>query len=174
MRRKTFYFRAIGLLFAAFIVSVFVIFRFQELRWRAQVVVLVAGGQVPDLSLSEALWMIRPNSGYWLEGLVESHNPYVSISNPYATQADSMAGAQIFGGNCAACHGIGARGGTAPALIGRELTHGDSDWAIYRTIHDGVRGTSMPPHPWPEQSPSEPWCWSPCWRSSSSRCSSRR
>ncbi len=36
-----------------------------------------------------------------------------------------------------------AKGGLGPALVGRALRHGDSDWAIYRTVAGGVPGTAM-------------------------------
>lgn len=29
------------------------------------------------------------------------------------------------------------------ALVGRALGHGDSDWALYRTITQGIPGTAM-------------------------------
>ncbi len=33
-------------------------------------------------------------------------------------------------------------------MFGREFHHGDTEWAVYRTIRDGVPGTAMAPHPW--------------------------
>jgi alcohol dehydrogenase (cytochrome c) len=121
----------------------------ESLRWRARVAVLVATGQVPDLGLIEALRMLRPGSGYWLEGLVETRSPYASISNPHKEPADLESGAALFRANCAACHGADARGRElAPALVGRTLKHGDSDWALYRTVQNGISGTPMPAHAW--------------------------
>jgi alcohol dehydrogenase (cytochrome c) len=120
-----------------------------SLRWRAQVVALVASGQIPDLGLMDALSMVRPSSGYWLESLPVTRNPYASISNTHAAPADIAAGAAVFRQDCAGCHGADGKGHErAPALVGRIQTHGDSDWALYRTIKYGVGGTAMPPHAW--------------------------
>ncbi|MGH3428804.1 MAG: PQQ-binding-like beta-propeller repeat protein, partial [Mycobacteriales bacterium] len=54
-----------------------------------------------------------------------------------------MRGREIFESNCSKCHGPDARGGLGPALVGRPLAHGDSDWAVYQTILKGVPGTPM-------------------------------
>jgi alcohol dehydrogenase (cytochrome c) len=116
------------------------------------VAALVATGQIPDLNLGEALRMLRPGSGYWLESLPLTRNPYASVFNPLSSPADVTAGATLFRANCAACHGADALGHElAPALIGRTLTHGNSDWAMYRTIQRGVNGTRMPAHDWSAQ-----------------------
>jgi alcohol dehydrogenase (cytochrome c) len=124
----------------------FLIWRSDQLRWRAQVIGMAAMGEVPDLSLGDALRMARPGSGYWLQDLPERRSAYATIKNPFETAADVKAGADLFKNNCAGCHGADAGGGTGPALVNRNLTHGDSDWAILRTVRDGVQGTSMPPH----------------------------
>jgi len=39
----------------------------------------------------------------------------------------------------------------APALVGRTLKLGNSDWALFNTIRNGVGSTSMPPHAWEER-----------------------
>jgi alcohol dehydrogenase (cytochrome c) len=130
----------------AILAGVFLIWRSDQLRWRGQVVWMAAMGQVPDLSLMDALRMARPGSGYWLEDLPERRNAYATIKNPFETAADVEAGAATFKTYCAGCHGADARGGTGPALVNRNLKHGDSDWAMLRTVRDGVSGTSMPPH----------------------------
>jgi alcohol dehydrogenase (cytochrome c) len=121
----------------------------EDLRWRAQVLALIATGRIPDLGLLESLPMLRPGSKYWLRGLLETRNPYASILNPESGPDNVEAGAAAFHANCAGCHGADAHGHErSPALVGRTLTHGDSDWAVYRTIRDGVSGTIMPPHAW--------------------------
>src|SRR4029077_2468425 len=61
--------------------------------------------------------------------------------------ADVRAGARTFGGECASCHGAGARGRAAPALDQGHFRHGGSDWALLRNIRAGIPGTAMPPHP---------------------------
>lgn len=125
------------------------VWQIERLRWRAQVLLLSVEGRIPDLPVGDALRMIEPGSKYWLEGLTVTHNAYASIVNPYGSPHDVDAGAALFRLNCARCHGADARGGRGvPALVGRSLTHGDSDWALYRTIRNGVPGTVMPAHLW--------------------------
>jgi alcohol dehydrogenase (cytochrome c) len=124
----------------------FAIWRSDDLRWRAQAVTMVASGEIPDLTLRDAVRMVLPGSGYWLAGLGETRSAYATIKNPFESTADAAAGGETFRTNCAGCHGADARGGTGPALVNRTLTHGDSDWAMLRTIRNGVQGTSMPPH----------------------------
>lgn len=129
-----------------------VIWRVPDLRWRAEVVGLVATGRVQDLGFVEALHMLKPGSGYWLEGLVETRNAYMTISNPFVSAEDVAAGMKQFRQDCAACHGADGHGReVAPALIGRALKYGDSDWAMFNTVRRGIAGTSMPPHDWDEK-----------------------
>ncbi len=133
----------------AILSAIVVIWRVESLRWRLQVLILVTTGEIPDLGLRDAVHMLRPGSSYWLKGLLDTHSPYATIVNPDSSPQDVKAGAAAFRSNCAACHGADARGFEgAPALVGRTLAHGDSDWALYRTILNGIPGTAMPPHPW--------------------------
>lgn len=149
MKLRTVLLGATALILVAALALASLIWRVDDLRWRVQVVALVGSGSIPDLGLMEALQMLRPGSKYWLKGLLETRNPYASILNPESGPADIQAGSALFRANCAGCHGVDAHGHErAPALVGRSLTHGDSDWAIYRTIRDGINGTIMPPHPW--------------------------
>lgn len=66
-------------------------------------------------------------------------------TNPYAgDRAMAVAGGALFAQTCAACHGEGGTGSSrAPALNG-SLGHGDEAYDIFRTIHDGIRGSAMP------------------------------
>jgi len=137
------------LLLLAILGGAVLIWRVEELRWRIQVLTLVAAGKIPDLGLLESLQMLRPGSKYWLKELLDTRNPYASISNPDASPQDVEVGVSLFRSNCAGCHGADAKGHElAPALVGRTLAHGDSDWALYRTIRSGIPGTAMPPHSW--------------------------
>src|SRR5207249_12093468 len=61
-----------------------------------------------------------------------------------------QAGATLFRSQCAECHAPDGSGGRGPALIGRPFTHGESDWAVYRTIRFGIPNTAMGPHPLPD------------------------
>lgn len=68
-------------------------------------------------------------------------------SNPFANDPQAAeAGKSHFRINCALCHGLGARGGArGPDLTRAQKRHGNSDAEMFRTIHDGVAGTDMPP-----------------------------
>ena len=66
--------------------------------------------------------------------------------NPFANDPKAVdAGKSHFRINCSMCHGLGARGGgRGPDLTLARKKHGNSDAALFRTIHDGVPGTDMP------------------------------
>ena len=66
--------------------------------------------------------------------------------NPFANDpAAAEAGKYHFRINCALCHGLGAHGGgRGPDLTRANKKHGNSDAAMFGTIHDGVPGTDMP------------------------------
>jgi putative heme-binding domain-containing protein len=66
--------------------------------------------------------------------------------NPLAgNPKEIMEGAFLFRGNCALCHGLGARGGSrGPDLTRGVWNHGGSDAEIFSTILGGIPGTLMP------------------------------
>ena len=100
-------------------------------------------GLLPDVSWAEVADLARFNSSVELRRLAAYGNPYSSVHDPFRGTSDRVHGRALFDSNCSKCHGAEARGGLGPALVGRPLTHGDSDWAIYRTIEHGVPGTAM-------------------------------
>ena len=53
-------------------------------------------------------------------------------------------GAQLWGLNCAACHGLNGQGVSAPALNSQEFFQGTTDEQIAGIIRGGVPGTAMP------------------------------
>jgi alcohol dehydrogenase (cytochrome c) len=120
-----------------------------EIGWRLRVLAKKATGGVDQLSWPDLVLMIRPGSGFWLGSLRNSDNAYAAIQNPHISQRDVLTGRALFRANCESCHGSAARGGSAPALVGRDLTHGASDWAIFRSIRDGIAGTPMQAHDYP-------------------------
>jgi len=66
-------------------------------------------------------------------------------TNPFARDPQSAGqGKQTFEATCAVCHGSRGTGGRGPALNGGRFAHGDGDYDLFQTIHDGVRGTGMP------------------------------
>jgi mono/diheme cytochrome c family protein len=114
-----------------------------DYRWRAIVVARKLTGLLKDVTWADLGDIARPRSGFELRHLARWGDPYSTIQDPYTTTADRGRGRDLFALNCAKCHGAEARGGLAPALVGRALQHGDSDWAIYRTATRGVPGTAM-------------------------------
>lgn len=121
----------------------------RKLIWRAQALELKLSGHLPDIGLADLLVMMMPGSGQTsLSGLPGTDNPYAVIVVPPLSAAQKAAGVGLFAEHCAACHAPDGTGGpSAPALVGRPLTHGETPWALYRTIRNGVPGTGMPPHP---------------------------
>jgi alcohol dehydrogenase (cytochrome c) len=119
------------------------------IRWRLQIVYLDLLGRIPDLELRELPALLMPGSGQTkIARLVVTHNPYAVIHVPSDAPADIGAGAAIFREQCAGCHSPDGSGSpAAPALFGREFRHGDTEWAVYRTIRDGVPNTGMAAHP---------------------------
>jgi alcohol dehydrogenase (cytochrome c) len=120
-----------------------------SVRWRLEVLALHAMGRIPDVSLGELLKLIAPGSSQaQITRLVFNRNPYAVIHVPHSGPSDIAAGAKAFQAECSSCHGPDASGGPgAPALFGREFKHGDSEWALYRTIRYGVPKTAMMAHP---------------------------
>jgi cytochrome c oxidase cbb3-type subunit 3 len=68
-------------------------------------------------------------------------------TNPLASDPKAAeAGKSNFRINCSLCHGLGARGGgRGPDLTRTNKKHGNTDADLFRTIHDGIPGTDMPP-----------------------------
>lgn len=120
-----------------------------QTRWRAQAMALEIAGEIPDMRVTELLRLLLPGGGQRdISRIVATRNPYAVVRIPSNTPADIAAGAKLFSTECAACHGADAGGGAgAPPLVGREFKHGDSEWAVYRTIRYGVPDTPMMSHP---------------------------
>lgn len=122
----------------------------QQVRWRVQTLALALSGRIPDIDFADLLAMLMPGSGQtYLSRLPGTRNPYPLIQVPPLTQAQWAAAPNLYASQCAGCHGSAGAGAVsgAPALVGRTLTHGETPWAIYRTIRYGVAGTAMAPHP---------------------------
>lgn len=134
----------IAILVALVIAAIAAITLIPSLSWRADVLAKRATGQLEDIEWGELLQMMSPGSIFWIQPLAENPNPYAVIRNPYSSTDDHRAGGSLFRDNCAVCHGADARGGKGPNLVEHRLIRGDSDWAMYRTIRDGIPGTSMP------------------------------
>jgi alcohol dehydrogenase (cytochrome c) len=115
--------------------------------WRVELCIRKAVGRVPELSWSELWHMTRARGGFGLGGFVDRGLSLAgSVTNIYDTQEDLETGARIFREQCELCHGedgIGRQGG--PALNRPGLVHGDSAFAIYRGVRDGIHDTAMGP-----------------------------
>ncbi len=142
-RRRRWMVLALGLVAAGGIATVAT----GAIRWRAYTAMLQMTGQIPDIELGELIEFLHPDSGQLtIWRLSTTRNPYAVLHVP--ENADAKAGSDQFREQCATCHALNGGGGPlAPALFGREFKHGDSDWAIYRTIRAGVPATPMVPHP---------------------------
>ena len=114
-----------------------------DFRWKAIVGARKLAGQAGNVTWLDLWYLVRPHSGFQLKKLASSGNPYTALQVPEASSENPLAGKQLFARNCARCHGDDASGGIGPRLVGARLKHGEGDWAIYRTIMDGVDGTAM-------------------------------
>jgi putative heme-binding domain-containing protein len=65
-------------------------------------------------------------------------------SNPFSSRMDILAGQALFRTRCAPCHGpAGEGGGNGPDLTKGEFRHGSSDEHLYKTVFNGVAGSTM-------------------------------
>ena len=133
-------FAAMLILLTAMITSVTF---WEPLHWRTMVMMRFMRGEVPDVKLTDLLGMLRPGSGISLRPILEGRTVSASVESPWSSVEDVTTGGLVFRAQCASCHGPEAHGMTAPSLRGRDLKHGASDWAVYRTIRDGIPGTAM-------------------------------
>ncbi len=113
-------------------------------RVRLSVVGLKLTGRLPDVGAAEVWSLVRPHSGFDLDGLVETRNPRASLRLPHQYEGDS-AGARLFETRCSSCHGLHAEGRIGPGLAEGNRRHGTTDWATFRVMRDGAPGTAMPP-----------------------------
>ncbi len=80
-------------------------------------------------------------------GLFSAFQPVRMFQSAKAMQAETIhRGAEVFGRDCAACHGARGEGerGVGPALNTQEFLKEASDELIFNTVSDGRPGTSMP------------------------------
>jgi alcohol dehydrogenase (cytochrome c) len=114
------------------------------IHWRAKVILQKAEGRLPSLDWSDLAWMLRPNPTVFLVNMGDPPNPYSAITNPLDSPGDVAAGKHLFEQHCTHCHGSEARGGAGgPSLHDRVFRQGRSDWALYRTITQGIPNTAM-------------------------------
>jgi alcohol dehydrogenase (cytochrome c) len=144
--RKRAWFRLVGWVLLAAVIGVMTL---PSIRWRLHLMALEATGQIPDVSWREMRQLMSSGSMLDHGNLIASKDPYGSIKAPAATPARVGAGHEVFGQQCAVCHGDDARGRVGPDLTKGDFRHGASDWALYRTITRGIPGTPMLGHDLP-------------------------
>lgn len=145
-RRVVTGFGVLAALFAAIVVTV----QAYEgaLNWRLKVYVRKLQGDLRELSWSELAAMTAGRDRFKLAVLVDDGRSLeAAIVNPYDTPEDIAAGARVFREQCAGCHGNDAAGGHAPSLVRESYDHGDSVFAIYRILRDGLPNTAMQKRP---------------------------
>jgi putative heme-binding domain-containing protein len=65
-------------------------------------------------------------------------------SNPFSSRMDILDGQALFRTRCAPCHGpAGEGGGNGPDLTKGEFRHGSKDEHVYRTVFNGIAGSTM-------------------------------
>lgn len=149
-RRKSLYiWSGIGVLLLGIVLSAVAV---PNIRQGLGILLLKAGGSLPDVGWMDLYEMLRPGRPhFYISRLPSNPNPYAVIQNSYAGASDVSAGAKIFRFHCMGCHGPEGTGGNGgPSLQQRQMVRGNSDWALFRTITDGIPGTAMPPNklPW--------------------------
>ena len=118
-----------------------------EVRWRADVLVLMATGQIEDISYAELIPKLIPGNPFYVENIGDSLSPHSVIFNPYTSREDIDQGQRYYEEHCSKCHGTRGEGEIGPALNVGQFSTGDSDWALYRAISSGISGTAMPGTP---------------------------
>jgi alcohol dehydrogenase (cytochrome c) len=119
-----------------------------RVTWRAQFYALKLRGGVPEFSWAEILAMTRQRTGFGLAGVIRDRRGLDgSVVNPFITDDDREAGSNLYREHCASCHAADGGGWHGPRLNRSGLRHGDSDFAIYKVIRDGVPQTAMIPVP---------------------------
>lgn len=127
------------------VVAVIGILSVEGARWRAKVVWRKAVGGLPEVAWTDLVAMLRPGSGFWLVPLASGGSPYQAVTNPFESAADLEAGKTAFERSCAGCHGLEASGEHGPELRSRIPRLGPSEYALYRTIREGIPGSAMQP-----------------------------
>ena len=118
----------------------------EVLGWRLKLYGKKVLGEVPELGWSELLVMTAPANEFQLGASVrEGRSLEAGITNPHTGEADILEGEQLFRVHCAVCHGADGSGGHGPSLLRSSYDHGDSSFAIYRVLRDGIPETTMVP-----------------------------
>ena len=115
------------------------------MSWRVQIFVKKAFGGIPELSWTELSKMTAHEGGFSLYSVTNGESVSAALTNPYNSRYDLEAGRILFRQQCTGCHGADGEGSLGPSLARSGYKNGDSDLGIYRTLTDGLAGTSMEP-----------------------------
>jgi alcohol dehydrogenase (cytochrome c) len=141
----------LGLIAVVLCGSVLALLSVPRYRWRVEIAKLKATDALPGITWKELWQLNRHGDPFNLKELATTPSPYLVIRNPFASADGVAAGEKIFQSNCTVCHGAnGAGGGAGPALKQRQMHKGNSDWAMFKSISNGIAGTSMPASTLPE------------------------
>ena len=100
-------------------------------------------GDLEGITWARLVSMSSPNSGFWLQPVGEGRSLYSVIRTPYLDTLGIEKGGEVFRSNCSSCHMAHACTSGAPDLGTGIFSHGDSDWAIFGTVTEGIEGTAM-------------------------------
>src|SRR5260370_10089683 len=119
--------------------------RVPKVRAGFTIVKLKAMGSLGGVGWDDLFKMVRSGAHFNLPALAESPNPYAAIRNPFTSPADLSSGSEDFRARCEICHGAEGVGGPGdPSLQHRHMAQGSNDCALFKTMSQGDRGTSMP------------------------------
>jgi len=112
--------------------------------WRTRLYLRKATGALPELTWGQLWELTSEPGGFALESVIkEGRSVGGAMTNPYVRASDLESGGRIFRARCAMCHGADGTGWRAPSLNRPGLKHGDSDFAVYKILTDGIPGTAM-------------------------------
>lgn len=122
--------------------------RIPRAREGVAIVGLKLTGSLSDISWGDLYRIYKTSRNgrrFNLPDLATTPNPYAVLVNPFGSPEDVSAGSDLFRSHCSTCHGSNGSGGAGgPVLQHRQMVHGGSDWAIFKTVSMGVPGTAMP------------------------------
>jgi alcohol dehydrogenase (cytochrome c) len=128
-------------------VGVFTAVHWDSISWRLQLYQRKLGGGLGDLSWKELVEFTAGRDRFAIgRPISEGRSIEAAVTNPYTSTDDHRLGAQLFHARCIECHGNDASGGAhGPSLLRPTFDHGDSDFAVYKVLRDGILGTPMAP-----------------------------
>src|ERR1700728_281649 len=91
------------------------------------------------LSLLAAQW-----AGAQQTGFHDAPAPAAAIANPYRGAAEAQTGRELYGANCAACHGSNAQGGGNIPPLAHTAVQGATDGELFWFITTGSVKDGMP------------------------------